>query len=541
MAPVDAAMEKLRGPVTRVELRSNGLSSDDIVAIAEEIEHNRTAVTQLKLIGTGFGTGPGAAAMARALRANTSVFVLCLESNKLGVRGASALADVLRANSTIDSLSVISNNLGVGGMRAIAEALKVNTTLQRLSFSRCSISDTGAEAFAEGLKENTSLLEIHLNDNDTIRRRGVAALSAALRHNSTLELLMFDAFDVAAAAEVVEEEEEEEEEGEDAVGAADARKASPFFDALRCPNCSHLLRLNFTDQDLGDVFMVQLAEALATNVSVLDLDCSLNDIGDEGAIAVASALRVNTTLSVIELSANQINVRGIASLAAALHHNTAVRALKLANNRGGPGAVAAIAEMLAVNRTLESLAFWGDICENSAQRLAAALRVNRGLVDIAAALFGLTRELFGTIIAGLVPNSTLLHFVLGLDEPIDLSPILALLEENHTLLMFGISYNPAFQGELPQVPAAIAAALAPGQSSAASWALVPLTEQQRLAFLRGHSDPNSPIRRLPLDIIRRILTCYEVSQGVRVLSKNFIVNTMQFGQNPSSLSPPPCD
>jgi hypothetical protein len=49
-------------------------------------------------------------------------------------------------------------------------------------------------------------------------------------------------------------------------------------------------------------------------------------------------------------------------------------------------------------------------------------------------------------------------------------------------------------------------------------ARVPFTAAQRFAFLSGHlrrASQRSPLKRLPLDIIRRILTRYTVAQGRR--------------------------
>jgi hypothetical protein len=50
------------------------------------------------------------------------------------------------------------------------------------------------------------------------------------------------------------------------------------------------------------------------------------------------------------------------------------------------------------------------------------------------------------------------------------------------------------------------------------FALVPITAAQRLAFFSGHlRRPNqrSPLTKLPLDMMRRILTRYRVAQGRR--------------------------
>jgi hypothetical protein len=63
--------------------------------------------------------------------------------------------------------------------------------------------------------------------------------------------------------------------------------------------------------------------------------------------------------------------------------------------------------------------------------------------------------------------------------------------------------------------AALEAAVASNPSS-----LVPVTAAQRMAFFTGHlrrqTHQLSPLSRLPLDLVRRILTRYKVAQGKRV-------------------------
>ncbi len=51
-----------------------------------------------------------------------------------------------------------------------------------------------------------------------------------------------------------------------------------------------------------------LADALASNVSMLSLDLSSNRIGNAGAIALAAALHFNSTLVDLQLGGNHIGV-----------------------------------------------------------------------------------------------------------------------------------------------------------------------------------------------------------------------------------------
>ena len=57
-----------------------------------------------------------------------------------------------------------------------------------------------------------------------------------------------------------------------------------------------------------------------------------------------------------------------------------------------------------------------------------------------------------------------------------------------------------------------------------------LTPEQRLAFLSGQRCATSNIRRLPLDVIRRILLKYKVAQGVRYFDRNNILMATRSGK-----------
>jgi hypothetical protein len=191
------------------------------------------------------------------------------------------------------------------------------------------------------------------------------------------------------------------------------------------------------------------------NTDLLELNLEINDINS--ATALAGALEVNTALRKLKLATNFIDSAGAAKLAAALRVNTALTDLDLTNNNVGSAGAAALAEALEINTALATIHLAGNSIDHTGSaRLAAALRVNSSLTGL-----HLWHNEFDAAGAE--------HIVAAIDA------------------------NP--------------------------YALVRLTAAQRWAFLQGHvrrpGQQRSPVAKLPLDMIRRILTRYRVAQGTR--------------------------
>jgi Ran GTPase-activating protein (RanGAP) involved in mRNA processing and transport len=86
-----------------------------------------------------------------------------------------------------------------------------------------------------------------------------------------------------------------------------------------------LTTLNLSHKALTDADIQPLANALATNTFLTNLNVGGNQIGDEGAKALAA----NTTLTNLDVSRNQIGVEGAKALAA----NATLTTLKVAWNQ----------------------------------------------------------------------------------------------------------------------------------------------------------------------------------------------------------------
>jgi Ran GTPase-activating protein (RanGAP) involved in mRNA processing and transport len=133
----------------------------------------------------------GAAALADALKENTSVANLNLEDNAIGAQGASALADALKVNTSVKKIDLEGNGIGAAGASALADALKVNTSVTEIYLGGNGIGDEGASALADALKVNISVTNINLRNNK-IGAEGASALVDALKVNTSVTVIHFD-------------------------------------------------------------------------------------------------------------------------------------------------------------------------------------------------------------------------------------------------------------------------------------------------------------------------------------------------------------
>ncbi|KAF9110697.1 hypothetical protein BGX30_007888, partial [Mortierella sp. GBA39] len=97
--------------------------------------------------------------------ANSTLFTLNLDDNKIGDNGAVALSEALKTNSTMTTLNLRHNRIEDNGAVALSEALKTNSTLTTLDLYYNSIGDNGAVALSQALKTNLTLTTLNLGSN----------------------------------------------------------------------------------------------------------------------------------------------------------------------------------------------------------------------------------------------------------------------------------------------------------------------------------------------------------------------------------------
>ena len=345
---------RLNTCLSSLELQSNILGAEGAISLAQALIVN-TSLSSLD-VSENSVADEGANSLAQSLGVNTSLSSLVLPHNFIGDMGANSLAQSLRVNTSLSSLGLPHNLVGAEGANSLARALMVNTSLSSLDLGHNSVGDKGANSLARALRVNTSLSSLNLLSN-SIGAEGANSLARALRENTSLSSLDMSYNSVGA-------------EG-----------AISFAQALRV-NTS-LSSLNLHHNSVRDDGANSLAQALRGKTFLSSLNLGSNFIHDKGANSLAQALKLKTSLSSLDLSYNLVGAEGANSLAQALRVNTSLSSLNLLWNSIGPEGENSLAQALRVNTSLFSLDLsCNSVVAEGANSLAQSLRVNTSLSSL---------------------------------------------------------------------------------------------------------------------------------------------------------------
>jgi hypothetical protein len=135
-------------------------------ALGEALKCN-TTLTELEFWNTEI-TNAGATALGVGLQHNrfTALTKLILYNNFIRDQGAMALALALQHNTTLTLLNLGANNIGVDGASALGVALQHNTTLTSLNLERNNITDVGGVALVVARRSRITPMFIDFSEND---------------------------------------------------------------------------------------------------------------------------------------------------------------------------------------------------------------------------------------------------------------------------------------------------------------------------------------------------------------------------------------
>jgi Ran GTPase-activating protein (RanGAP) involved in mRNA processing and transport len=547
-------------------------------AVGKMLRKDGGRLETLGLYNSGCGAA-GASTIAAALRANRTLLALDVGSSAIGGDGATSLFHALggsnngnsnnsnnsndgniknnsnndnnNINNTLQSLNLCSNAIGDAPLEALRDALAANTAVTTLNLQRNGITDVGAGFLAQALRGNQTLRELDLRFNQ-IGAEGSRAIFEALAANRSLTVLgLGNNQTVSAAGATALGEALRVEKCKISDKISDNRSteiqpqsnARPVLERLSIEGCTlgaagtaallqplrpqHAHRWTLRELNLarnaikneGAVCVAEMLGAAHDCCPALEtLVLRGNAIGSEGATAIADALvqrargreggRVKHPLARLDISYNSIGDAGAVALARVLAGpmttttttsgatpssetrsgrccNTGLVNLGITHNSIGKVGARSIAAALASTGASLTRLGMGDnpmIGDDGAEALAAALARNASLLWLSLDGCGVGDAAVASLARGLAQNTTLrfLHV--------------------RTL-------NNADRGTE-------SATLAVPDASVR----VPLAATQRLMFFKGHLDrpwARSSIRRLPHEIVARILTAYPVLQGSR--------------------------
>ncbi|XP_059816755.1 NACHT, LRR and PYD domains-containing protein 12-like isoform X2 [Hypanus sabinus] len=232
------------------------------------------------------------------------------------------------------------NELGDSGVKLVSVALRnPECKIQILWLWDVGLTDSGVEDFASALSTNPSLTELDMSENK-LGDSGVKLVSAALRN----------------------------------------------------PECK-IQRLWLIDVGLSDSGVEDLASALSTNTSLMELDMSENELGDAGVKIVSAALR-NPECKIQKLRLTRVSLSdsGAEDLVSALSANPSLMELNLSGNELGDSGVKLVSAALR-NPECKIQKLWLDkvgLTDSGTEELVSALSTNPSLTVLNLGLNSLT-------------------------------------------------------------------------------------------------------------------------------------------------------
>jgi len=164
-------------------LADNELAAAGSSQLAQALENN-VHLQVLDLHNSGI-RNEGVEHIASSLIKNKALRVIKLDTNDISEQGAGKLADALTANIRLEELDLYRNKIGNVGAKLIAHALKTNQRLKYLNLGDNEITDIGATELLESLKDNTTLLSLDLKDNKGVSKLTLQLINVRLQENAS--------------------------------------------------------------------------------------------------------------------------------------------------------------------------------------------------------------------------------------------------------------------------------------------------------------------------------------------------------------------
>lgn len=141
--------------------------------------------------------------------------------------------------------------------------------------------------------------------------------------------------------------------------------------------------VNLSENNIGKDGAEALGNMLTVNDSLVRIDLSRNGLTDYDIQFFSNVLQTEDSLSVLDLSHNSFGITGGEYIGEMIGNNTSLRELNLGWNRLGDEGVKQICTGLKENRTLEKLDLsWNEIGHEGASSVAESLENNGKILEL---------------------------------------------------------------------------------------------------------------------------------------------------------------
>ncbi|PNW75517.1 hypothetical protein CHLRE_12g529800v5 [Chlamydomonas reinhardtii] len=305
------------------------------------------------------------AALAHALKDNTTLTELYASSHPLSLASVQLLAETLGSNRSLRSLCVGDSSLGDSGVEALARGVASSSSLTRLDLTGKGLGRRGAAALASALHSCSSLSHLVLNNNPQLGDEGFAALFTTAPSASAVGTACESAASAAppgsgwAGSEIVLEVQG------CSVGAAGLAAA-----AQASSNSGRLRELHLQGNSLGLTGARALCQLLQSTHHLQTLHLRGTELGDDGGEVLASGL----TAAASAAGAGSSSSGG----------SSALKTIDAADCGLGPKTMAALSKAFSAGLSLQELVLAGNqaIADADAAHLGAALVAAAGASSV---------------------------------------------------------------------------------------------------------------------------------------------------------------
>ena len=268
------------------------------------------------------------AVILKALKQNSLLRKLNLNSNLMGEEVAEDIADVIKNNRNLEHLCIRNNKLGLSAI-VILHALKENSKLKILSLNENNITKEVVEGLVNVIKNNSGLEELYLSDNDL--KLSAVVILQALKEISELKVLNLNYNNMTdQAVEDLACVIKNNPNLEDFRMRNDKLGSSAVMILQALMKTSKLKVLSIIDNSLTEKASHDLANVIRNNSGLENLLLSDGDL-KSSAVVILQALKLNSHLKLLYLR-NFLTESTVVELVSVIKNNPLITGLWLGDN-----------------------------------------------------------------------------------------------------------------------------------------------------------------------------------------------------------------